>query len=142
MPEFNSYSIVIQIINFLVLLFLLNIIVYKPIRGMLNKRREEMDSSLNMTDELKRKIEKYSTEVEENIDSTRKQGLKERVSLRNNGLASEKELLQNAYSQVEEALGKAKNEIKEKINSARVSLQQEMESFSRELAEKILGRSL
>ncbi len=142
MPEFIPSSILIQVINFLVLLFLLNIIVYKPIRGILNKRKEEIDSSLGMTDELKRKIEKYSTEIEENIDSTRKQGLKERVSLRNNGLAAEKELLQEAYSQVEEALGKAKNEIKEKINSARVSLQHEMETFSNELAEKILGRSL
>ena len=142
MPEFIPLSILIQMINFLVLLFFLNIIVYKPIRGILNKRREEMDSSLSMTDELKRKIEKYSSEIDENIDSTRKQGLKERVSLRNNGLETEKELLQSAYSQVEEALEKAKNEIKDKINSARVSLQDEMESFSHELAEKILGRNL
>jgi F-type H+-transporting ATPase subunit b len=142
MPEFNPLSILIQMINFLVLLILLNIIVYKPIRGMLKKRKEEIDSSSNLTDELKRNIEKYSTEIEENIDSTRKLGLKERIGLRNNGLAAEKELLQDAYSQVEEALGKAKNEIKEKINSARTSLQNEMESFSHELAEKILGRGL
>ena len=142
MPEFNPHSILIQMISFLVLLFFLNIIVYRPIRGMLKKRRDEIDSSANTTDELKRNIEKYSIEIEENVDSTRKIGLKERVNLRNNGLATEKELLQNAYSQVEEAIGKAKNDIKEKISSARVSLQHEMESFSHELAEKILGRSL
>ena len=142
MPEFNPISILIQIINFLVLLYFLNIIVYRPIRGILNKRKEEMDSSSRMTDDLKRKIEKCSSDIEENIDSTRKQGLKERIGFRNSGLSTEKELLQNAYLQVEEAIGKAKNEIKEKINSARVSLQDEMESFSHELAEKILGRSL
>lgn len=142
MPEFIPSSILIQIVNFLVLLFLLNIIVYKPIRGILNKRREEMESSSGMTDQWKRKIERYSDEIEENIDTTRKEGLKERVSLRNSGLAAEKELLQNAYSQVEEALENAKNEIKEKVNSARLSLQDEMEVFSHELAEKILGRSL
>ena len=141
MPDPNIYAVVIQIINFLVLLLLLNIIVYRPIRGMLNKRREEMNSSSSMTDDWKKKIEKYSTEMDENIDSTRKQGLKERLSLRDNGLATEKELLQDAYSQVEEAVGKAKNEIKEKINNARLSLQDEMESFSHEMAEKILGRS-
>jgi F-type H+-transporting ATPase subunit b len=142
MPELIPSSLLIQIINFLVLLFILNIILYRPIRGILNKRKEEMDSTSGITDEWKRKIEKYSNEIEENIDSTRKQGLKERLGLRDNGLAAEKELLQNAYSQVEESLGKAKNEIKEKINNARVSLQREMESFSNELAEKILGRSL
>ena len=142
MPEANIFAVLFQIVNFLVLIFFLNIIVYKPIRGILNRRREEMESSSSMTDEWKRKIEKCSAEVEENIDSTRKQGLKERLGLRNNGLDAERELLQSAYSQVEEALENAKNEIKEKINNARVSLQDEMESFSIELAEKILGRSL
>ena len=142
MPDPNIYAVLIQIISFLVLIFFLNIIVYRPIRGILNKRSEEMVSSSSATDEWNRKIVKYSSEIEENMDSTRKQGLKERISLRNNGLATEKELLQNAYSQVEEVLEKAKDEIKEKVNSARVSLQNEMASFSNELAEKILGRNL
>ena len=135
-------SIIIQILNFLILLFLLNLIVYRPIRGILGKRKEEMDLSSSATDEWMRKIEKYSAEIEENIDSTRKEGLKERTNLRDKGLSTEKELLQVAYSQVEEALGKAKNEIKQKINNARDSLQDEIDSFSRELAEKLLGRNL
>lgn len=142
MPDINHYLILIQIVNFLILLFLLNIIVYRPIRGILNRRKEDMDSTSNITDEWKMKIEKYSAEIEDNIYSTTKEGLKERSDLRNKGLSAEKELLQDAYSQVEEALVKAKNEITEKIKNARVSLQDEMDSFSRELAEKILGRSL
>ncbi len=142
MPEIIPFSILIQIVNFLLLLFLLNIIVYRPVRRILAKRKEEMDSSSDFTDERKRKIEKYSAEIEENIAATRKEGLKERLSIRDKGLAAEKELLHDAYSQVEESLERAKNEINQKIDSARVSLQNEMESFSRELAEKLLGRSL
>lgn len=142
MPDINIYAMVIQIINFLILILLLNFIVYRPVRGILNKRMEDMDSSSTITDEWKRKIEKYSAELEDSIDSTRKEGLKERFGLREKGLTTEKELLQDAYSQVEEALGKAKNEIKKKISSARTSLQDEIDGFSRELAEKILGRSL
>ena len=142
MPNVIPSSVLIQIINFLILLFLLNIIVYRPIRGILNKRKEDMDSSSNITDEWNSKTVKYSAEMEDNIDSTTKEGLKERSDLRNKGLSTEKQLLQDAYFQVEEALVKAKNEITEKIKNARVSLQDEMDSFSRELAEKILGRSL
>ena len=142
MPNVIPSSVLIQIINFLILLFLLNIIVYRPIRGILNKRKEDMDSSSNITDEWNSKTVKYSAEMEDNIDSTTKEGLKERSDLRNKGLSIEKQLLQDAYFQVEEALVKAKDEITEKIKNARVSLQDEMDSFSRELAEKILGRSL
>ena len=142
MPEFILSSVIIQIISFLILLFLLNLLVYKPVRGILEKRKEEMDTSFRQTDEWKRKIEKYSSEIEENIDSTRKQGVKERIDLRNQGISTEKELLHDAYSQVEASLAGAKNDIRDKINNARVLLQDEMESFSHELAEKILGRNL
>ena len=140
--ELNWSTFVLEIVNFLILLFLLNIIVYRPVRGILNRRKEDMDASSNITDEWNMKIEKYSAEIEDNIYSTTKEGLKERSDLRNKGLSTEKQLLQDAYSQVEEALVKAKDEITEKIKNARVSLQDEMDSFSRDLAEKILGRSL
>jgi len=141
MPEPNI-TFIYQIVNFLLLLFLMNMIVYRPIRGILLRRKEEMTSSENLTDDWMKKAGKYSEEIEENMIATRKEGLKKRTGLRSKGLETEKELLQDAYTQVEDATKKAKEEIKEKLNEARVSLQEEMEGFSHELAEKILGRSL
>jgi F-type H+-transporting ATPase subunit b len=141
MPELN-YTVFIQIVNFILFIFLLNIIVYRPIRGILNKRKEGIDFSLSLIDEWKRKIEKYALEIAAQIDLARKQGIKERASLRDSGLSSEKELLQGAHSQVDREIDKAKNEIKEQIDKARVSLQGEIESYSREMAEKIMGRAL
>jgi F-type H+-transporting ATPase subunit b len=141
MPELN-YTVFIQIVNFLLFIFLLNIIVYRPIKGILNKRKEGIDSSLSSIDEWKRKIEKYFIEIEEQTELARKQGLKERIILRDSGLSGEKELLQGAYSQVDREIEKAKNEIMVQIDKARVSLQEEIESYSIEMAEKIIGRAL
>jgi F-type H+-transporting ATPase subunit b len=138
MPEIN-YTVIIQIINFLLLIFLLNIIVYRPIRGILNKRKTEMDSSSLLTDEWKRKIEKFAIEIDEKIDLARKQGMKELTHLRDSGLAHEKELVQDASSQVEKEVHKAKNEIKEKIDKARVTLQGEIDIYAREMVKKIMG---
>jgi F-type H+-transporting ATPase subunit b len=141
MPELN-YTVFIQIVNFLLFIFLLNIIVYRPIKGILNKRKEGMDSSLSLIDEWKRKIEKYFIEIQEQTEIARKQGMKERISLRDSGLSSEKELLQGAYSQVDKEIEKAKKEIKGQIDKARIYLQGEIENYSREMAEKIIGRAL
>ncbi|NLD36158.1 MAG: ATP synthase F0 subunit B [Desulfatiglans sp.] len=141
MPEIN-YTVIIQIVNFILLLVLLNIIVYRPVRGLLIKRKQEEDSSILMTEEWKRKIENYSAEIEEKIDFARKQGIKERISIRDSGLSHEKELVQDASSQVEREIQSARNEIREKIERASASLQGEIDSFSIELAEKLLGRSL
>ncbi|MFC1840773.1 hypothetical protein ACFL1N_14420 [Thermodesulfobacteriota bacterium] len=142
MPAFNLISIVIQIVIFLLLLFLLNLIVYRPIRGILIRRKEEMSSSKDQANNWMKKAGEYSEEIEENMITLRNEGLKEKTDLRNKGLETENELLEDAYVRVEETAGKAKEEIKEKVNKARVSLQEEMEGFSHELASKILGRSL
>ncbi|MBN1907032.1 MAG: ATP synthase F0 subunit B [Deltaproteobacteria bacterium] len=141
MPEIN-YTVIIQIVNFILLLFLLNVIVYRPIKGVLSNRQEEIDSAAILTEEWTKKIESYSLEIEEKIGNAKKQGAKERLSIRNSGISHEKELFQDASLQVEREIDSARNEIREKIERARASLQGEIESFSKELAEKILGRSL
>jgi len=142
MPVFNFISIVFQIVIFLSLLFLLNLIVYRPVRGILIRRKEEMSSSADQTNNWIRKANEYSDEIEENMVALRSEGLKEKTDLRNKGLETEKELIEDAYSKVEETASKAKEEIKEKINKARTLLHEEIEGFSLELAAKILGRSL
>jgi F-type H+-transporting ATPase subunit b len=141
MPEIN-YTVIIQVINFILLLFLLNIIFYRPIRGVLSKRQEEIDSTKMLTEERTKKIEKYTSEIEEKISLARKQGVKERMSIRDSGLSHEKDLIQDASLQVEREIDTARNEIREKIVRARSYLQGEIESLSKELAEKILGRTL
>lgn len=141
MPEIN-YTVIIQIVNFILLLFLLNVIVYRPIKGVLSKRQEEIDSAAILTEEWTKKIESYSLEIEKKIGNAKKQGAKERLSIRDSGISHEKELFQDASLQVEREIDSARNEIREKIERARASLQGEIESFSKELAEKILGRSL
>lgn len=141
MPNLD-YSILIQIGNFILLLIFLNIIVYRPIRGILNKRKQEIESNEKITDEWTRKADKFSDEIEESMSETRKEGLNEKAGLKDEGHVKEKELLQEAYSLVDDKIEKMKKEIREKVNQARESLQSELEAFSHELAEKILGRSI
>ena len=71
-------SVFIQIANFLMLLFILNIILYRPIRGILKKRTEEMTSAKNKTEDLLQKADKFSNEYNENLNTTRKEGMSEK----------------------------------------------------------------
>ena len=47
-----DYTVFIQVANFLVLLLLLNILLYKPIRGILAKRREQETALKNSTEDF------------------------------------------------------------------------------------------
>jgi len=137
-----DYSLFIQIANFLFLIFLLNIIVYRPIRGILNRRKEEMSSTEEIIQDWKRKADRNSEEFENRLLETRNEGLKEKGNIKGQGMEEEREMLLNVYSSVEENIDKARLEIQDTISQAKQSLQTEVETFSHELAEKILGRGI
>ena len=137
-----DYTLLIQIANFLFLLLVLNLIAYRPIRGILNRRKQEIFSREEDAEGWKQRAEKCSEELEENISATRKEAIKEKANIKDQGLDKEKTMLQEAYSGAEEKLDKAKMEIRDRIDQVSISLQRELEGFSREFAEKILGRGV
>ena len=140
--DLPDYTLFIQIANFLFLIFLLNIIAYRPIRSILDKRKEEMASDVDITHEWEEKSKKYSEELETNISATRKEAQKEKDTLKGQGTEQEREMLREAYSSIEENIQKARLEIQERLHQVSRTLHGEMEGFSQELAEKILGRGI
>jgi F-type H+-transporting ATPase subunit b len=137
-----DYTLIIQLLNFLLLLLLLNIIVFRPIRNILNKRKEEMSLDAEKAQEFGQKTEKYSAELQMNITGVRKNGIKEKESLKSEGIEEEQKMLKDTYSMMEDKTNRARAELEEKRIKARDSLQKEIKGFSTDLAEKFLGRGI
>jgi F-type H+-transporting ATPase subunit b len=137
-----DYSLFIQIANFLFLLILLNIILYRPIRRILIRRKKEMSYIEEIAQDRRRNADNYSEEFEENLSDIKKKGLKEKGDFKNQGIEEEKEMLRHTYSSVEEKIHKTRIDIQDQVSKVRRSLQTELETFSHELAEKILGRDI
>ncbi len=137
-----DYSLFIQMASFIFLVILLNIILYRPIRRILIMRKNEISSMEEVTRDLKHKADDYLKEYEDNLSDANKKGIKEKNDLKNRGMEEERETLQQTYSSVEERTRNARMDIQDRISHARQSLQTELESFSQDLAEKILGRNL
>ncbi|MGD8983044.1 MAG: hypothetical protein PVH99_00240 [Desulfobacteraceae bacterium] len=142
MDIYPNITFLFQIANFLILLFILNIILYKPIRKILGQRGNEVISFQEMIEDFQNRSEKESKALEENMASARSQGFKEKETLKSAGVEEEKVMVQQAISSAEEKIGKAKGEIDQDTAQARRSLEEEVRVFSQELAEKILGRSI
>ena len=142
MDIYPNFTLVFQIANFLFLLFILNIILYRPIRKILGQRGNEVVSFQEMIEDFQSRSEKGAKSLEENMADARSQGFKEKENLKRAGSEEEKVMLQQAISSAEEEIGKAKGEIDQDTAQARRSLEEEVRVFSQELAEKILGRSI
>ena len=141
MLEINT-TVFIQIANFLLLLLLLNIILYRPIRRILTKRNEETNSLQKMIEDFHDRSERNENSIEDGMVLARKEGLTEKEGFKGEGLEEEKGILQKASSSVEEKIGQAKEEMEAKMADVRKSLEGQIADFSKELAEKILGRGI
>ncbi|RLC27364.1 MAG: hypothetical protein DRH56_02860 [Deltaproteobacteria bacterium] len=141
MLEIN-YTLFIQMVNFLILLFLLNIFLYKPIRKILVSRKEELDSLEQAVASYQSRARENEARIEESMVQARREGFAEKEMLRKEGLAEEKAVLAEAGAAVEKKLDQARSEVERKMSDVRKALEDQISQFSREVAEKILGRSV
>ncbi len=137
-----DHTLFFQLANFLILLFFLNIFLYKPIRGILAERNEKEQSLVNAIEDLDSNSEKNEKGVEEGRVQARKEGVTEKDGLKGLGREKETAILRTAASSAEGKIGDAKKDIEAKIAEVQKSLEGQVTAFSNELAEKILGRSV
>jgi F-type H+-transporting ATPase subunit b len=135
-------TLLIQIANFLLLLFFLNILLYRPIRKILNLRRDETNSLQKTIEDYHDRSERNERGIKEGVVQARKEGFEEKESLKGQALEEEKAILKEVGSSVEEKKEKANRELGSKIADVRKILEEQVAGFSQELAAKILGRSI
>jgi len=135
-------SLLIQVGNFLLLVILLNIFLYRPIRRIIAQRSEEVGSLEHAIREYQEKAEENEKGIQEHMVQARKEGFLVKESLKTEGVEQEKEILQESSSTVEERIAKARNSIDGQLKDVRKILDEQVAVFSKELAEKILGRDV
>jgi len=135
-------TLILQIANFLVLLFVLNIILFKPIRSILAKREEALASQRKTIEDYEKRADQDEKAIEEGRVQARKEGYASRETVKGQALIEEKGILQEAGAAVEQKLDAAKKEIEAKVTAAKKALEGQIAGFAQELAQKILGRSV
>jgi len=137
-----DYTLFIQIVNFLLLLFVLNLFLYRPIRRVLEQRSEEVRTFEGMIADFQNNAARYAKELEERAAAANKEGIREKETLRSDGLDGEKGMLREATSSATEKIEQARKDIDHKATEARQLLETQLDAFSKELAEKILRRTV
>ena len=141
MVEINL-TIVVQVIQFLILVFILNRLLFKPIGQVLAERQQKITSweekTQNLQETARLNLEKYENQlIEERLKARESQEqltreLKEKED-ENIKAVSEKAAL--IVAETQQALEKERERL-------RVELRQQAKELSQILAEKVLGRGL
>jgi F-type H+-transporting ATPase subunit b len=136
-----TYSVFIQMANFLVLLVVLNLVLYRPIRAILKQRKERMEGLSTEAASCRQKREETDHELAEGRRQAQAEGGAFRNDLKNQALATEKEQLAKAQAKMDAESAQMEEQIKEQMGQARQDLLGKVDSFSLVAAQKILGRS-
>ena len=135
-------STFIQIINFVFLIWVLNLLLYKPIRKILAQRKEKIEG-LELSIETSDKGAKEKDEaLAAGIKEARTKGFKEKEALMQEAADEEKKIITEINSKAQAELAEVRENIKRDADVARKSLQKEVDNFANLICQKILGRAV
>ena len=137
-----SLTIIIQCINFGILLWLLKKVLFGPVTRLLEKRASDIKRLRDDSEGDRKKAAAYLTEADENLTKARKDALDTVASSRMEGFREREKIVARAKDDAETIMQKARSEMELEAERARNDLRQSTVRLSIQIAEKVIRREL
>ena len=135
-------TLIIQFINFLILVFILNRLMFRPVLKVVEDRSNHIDDTMS-------KLVNIENETKELIDrcvslerNARKEAGNESSKFKKEALEIADKIFGDARDEVAIIKARVNREIEEKIENARQSLKTEATQLADVLTEKVIGRRI
>lgn len=134
-----NISMLIQLINFFIVLAVLNAILYRPIRAVIKKRAQRMSAQLrdveNFTSQAQEKMAAYTSA----LAAAQQQGVEIRSKLKADGYQEEATLLDGANKSAAQELKAAREDAASQVRAGKKTLTSRVDGYARQVSEKVVG---
>ncbi len=140
--EINLKEIIVQIINFLILFFLLRIFAWKRLLSFLDDRKVKISAEFQRIEDSKEEIAKLKSEYAEklsSIDNQAKERIKEAID---EGKKISSEIKKGAYLEAQKIMETAKEDIKYELSKAKEELKKDIVDLTMQAAESVIQEKL
>lgn len=138
----NPLLLAAQVVNFLILLFILKKFLYGPILKVLATRKETISQSLKNAEEIERRLAGIADKEIESIQTSAKEG----ENLIKQATESSVRIIEEGRKKYEEIIKSATEDAKQFTQGEKVKLQQEIKENLADLVvttlQKVLGRTI
>jgi F-type H+-transporting ATPase subunit b len=138
MLDINMWFFVL-VLNFLALLFILNIVLFKPLLKIFKEREDTVKGSLDAAKDMSNRREETIARMNKELAETRNKAKDVFEALKAEGLQNQKEVLSKAEAEASQVLEKAKTDLKAEAEKARTTLRADVDKFSDEIVRKLVG---
>ena len=137
-----DYSLGIQIINFLLLIFILNLLLFKPILGLIEKRKKQFEESETEIKRLQTTVEEKMTAYEEKLRQAKTAAIEQKNEIIRQGAEEARAVTDAVRAEIPGMMERFQTKMAVEIDAAKKVLADRSRQLSVEIAEKILGRSI
>jgi F-type H+-transporting ATPase subunit b len=137
-----DYTILIQMANFILLIFILRRLLYVPILGVMNERKERMEEYDGEIKRLKQEVEQKFSEYEEKVRLAKLDAMEQRNTIVKEGADLAKSMIDAVRSEIPALMEQFNARITREVDAARAILRSQSQKISLEITEKVLGRSI
>lgn len=135
-------SLLVQMANFFILLVIMNMILYRPLRKIMDQRREKISGLEREIEGLIKNANQKLEDFKAKLTDANIRGNKERETLKGTGLAEEKQVTSKARSEAEAYKDGVLSQMGQDVSKARGELKGQVAVFASEITAKILGRGV
>ena len=135
-------TMVVQLISFLIFLFVINRVMFRPLRNTMQEREHYIEGIRVDIRDAEKRLEKTIQQVQDENAAVREAGLQMTAELEQQGNEEAGKIITGARQEISQLGNKARQEIDVKIADARKSIVAEADKLSLNVMEKVLGRRL
>ena len=141
MIEINQ-SLIIQIVTFVIFLWIVNYLVFKPIVSVLDERRQRIEGTVEKAQLMEAEIQKKLEEYEQRIEAAKVQAAHEKERIRRQGERVAKEIVEKARTELARDIPIIRRQIANETDRTRRDLERLAQEMARDIACRVLGREI
>ncbi len=135
-------TLFIQIIEALLMTFILHQILIKPVMATIRERRNQFQALEKETEELLASADEAIKKYQSELERARREGIQKREALKEEARKFEKELIAKVMKEVEEYKAKWAKDFSAQLAQIRAKLMEQKEMFANLIVERLLGRKV
>jgi F-type H+-transporting ATPase subunit b len=135
-------SLVLVLVLFIIFVFVLNRILFRPIGRVLDERQTRTEGAANEARAASRRYEAKLAEYETTIRQARADGYKRSEQERAAALEQRQKLIEAAKQNTNEQITHARSEIAQQVAGARATLELEARQIAERISRTVLGRTV
>lgn len=135
-------TLFVQLLSFLIFLFIINRIMFRPLQNVMNERVKYMDKIQVDTVDTIQELEDLTEKLKVQESEVRAQALELKRELEESGSAKSAEIFASTREEIEAIKEKAEMEVNVQLSEARKHIQEESEALAMNIMEKLLDRRL